>query len=171
MKFYSSLLLSFSIVNLMGCASIINGTKQTVTVETRLDNEKIEGAQCELKNNGGKYYLTSPDSVVVKRTGDDLIVACKKDEHATGLARADSGLNGWVFGNVLLGGVIGLAVDAGTGSINDYPDLIVVNFGKNVFVKGNGETMEISEEDIYVKTITKKKKSGKSKERKTQVEN
>jgi hypothetical protein len=38
------------------------------------------------------------------------------------------------FGNILLGGVIGAAVDVGTGAAYDYPSLITVLMGKTTTV-------------------------------------
>ena len=38
------------------------------------------------------------------------------------------------FGNILFGGVIGAAVDVGTGAAYDYPPLITVYMGKSSIV-------------------------------------
>ena len=43
-----------------------------------------------------------------------------------GLAYYQSKSNGGVWGNLLLGGVVGYAIDAGSGSGFDYPTLMTV---------------------------------------------
>ena len=158
---WKPLLLSLSAAHLISCASIISGTDQTIQVEARSENKEVMDVHCELRNKEGKYKVVAPAAVVVERASDDLIIACKKEDLPEGLARADSGLNGVTFWNILLGGIIGLGVDAGTGAINDYPDLIIVQFGKNVFIEDEDEFVEINEKEIYAKDSPKKKTSQK----------
>ena len=61
-------------VSLSGCATIVQGTTQSVSVSSKPEN----GAQCELKNSQGTWYVLTPGSVTVHKTKTDLNVFCKK---------------------------------------------------------------------------------------------
>lgn len=114
--FLSGLLLS-------GCASITGGTNQTLSVET----PNHEGATCSLKNNKGEWFIPqTPGSVVVHRSFEDLFVTCRKG-NKTGESAVKSKTKGMTFGNVLLGGGIGAAIDCSSGAAYDYPNKISVD--------------------------------------------
>lgn len=57
---------------------------------------------------------------------------CEKDGHAPGIAAAKSSTKGMAFGNILFGGIIGAAVDIGSGAAYDYPSIISVELGKAI---------------------------------------
>jgi hypothetical protein len=121
---------AIAICQLVGCASIVTGQNQSVSVETRTDTASVEGAKCKLSNDKGTWYVTSPGSTVVQRSYQDLDVRCERESHEPGIASAKSSTKGMVAGNVLFGGAIGIAVDVGTGAAYDYPALITVLMGK-----------------------------------------
>ena len=50
---------------------------------------------------------------------------CGKEGYQNGRGILNSGFQGWTLGNLVLGGIVGLAVDAGSGAINEYPSSIV----------------------------------------------
>jgi hypothetical protein len=60
----------------------------------------------------------TPSMVVVPRRGAAVIVkkAGYKDTGVT-LTRT---VNGWFFGNIILGGLLGSSIDSSTGAINKY---------------------------------------------------
>ncbi len=102
---------------LTGCASIVNGTNQSVSVNT----PAIQGAMCSLTNDKGKWYVNqTPASVTVHRSFKDLVVNCKKG-HKQGTVVVPSKTKAMAFGNVIFGGVIGAGVDMADGSAYDYP--------------------------------------------------
>ncbi len=52
-----------------GCASIVTGHNQSVSVETRSkQSEAIASANCKLTNDKGTWFVTSPGSVSVRRS-------------------------------------------------------------------------------------------------------
>ncbi len=116
-----------------GCASIVDGNSQSLSVKT-LDKSEREfvGARCSLTNDKGVWYLVAPGSVTVHRSYADLVVECQAPEQEPGSTRANSTTKGMAFGNVLLGGVIGAGVDVATGAAYDYPQLITVTMGRQV---------------------------------------
>ncbi len=99
-----------------GCASIISGTTQEVAI-----NSSPDGATCDITRDGVRVQqVVTPASTIVQRTNHDLLVACRKPGYQAATATDPSGLEPWVFGNLLAGGVIGLVVDLSTGADNKY---------------------------------------------------
>ncbi|MCC8405331.1 hypothetical protein LJ655_26315 [Paraburkholderia sp. MMS20-SJTN17] len=122
--------LSFGIIVTTGCASIVGGTNQPISVETRsTSGESIAGANCKLENPKGTWYVTTPGSVTVHRAYDDLSIYCTKTGEQPGIASVKSSTKGMAFGNILFGGIIGVGVDTASGAAYDYPTLITVQLG------------------------------------------
>lgn len=118
-----------------GCASIVSGTNQSVSLETRSkEGQAVMGANCKLSNNKGTWYVTSPGSVVVNRSYEDLLIDCEKENQQPGLASVKSSTKAMAFGNILFGGVIGAGVDIASGAAYDYPTMITVLMGSKVTV-------------------------------------
>lgn len=117
-----------------GCASIVNGTNQPLSVESRAKGKMVSGANCRLNNDKGTWYVTTPGSVTVHRSGEDLSVKCEKEGSDPGIAAVKSSTKGMAFGNILFGGPIGAGVDIANGSAFDYPSLIQVEMGENVLI-------------------------------------
>jgi len=120
---------------LSGCASIISGTNQPLSVQTRLTTgEEIIGANCKLENPKGTWFVTTPGTVTVHRAYDDLSINCTKAGEQPGIAAVKSSTKGMAFGNILFGGIIGGGIDAATGAAYDYPPLITIQMGHNITI-------------------------------------
>jgi hypothetical protein len=117
---------------LTGCASIVNGQNQSVSVETRSNGAVLVGANCTLTNDKGTWFVSTPGSATVNRSFEDLSVKCLKDPLDPGLVTVKSATKAMAFGNILFGGVIGAGVDVATGAAYDYPNLISVEMGKTL---------------------------------------
>lgn len=112
---------------LTGCASIVGGQIQSLSVRAEAPgNPSVEGAVCDLSNDKGTWYLTTPGSAAVQRSFQDLVVRCRKDGYAPGETLAPSTTKSLAFGNVLFGGLIGVGVDVATGAAYDYPNELIV---------------------------------------------
>jgi len=109
---------------LPACASIVEGSTQSISVSTTPKN----GAECKLVNDVGTWYVgQTPGSVSVKRSASAIKATCAHDTLSlSGSAVAESRTKGLAWGNVLAGGIIGGAVDMSTGAAYDYPPEIVV---------------------------------------------
>ena len=107
---------------LSGCASIVSGQNQSLSVNT----PGCTPANCQLTNTKGSWFVTTPGSVVVRRAYGNLTVACTKDGYLPATSTVASSTKAMAFGNILLGGVIGAGVDIGTGAAYDYPEVISV---------------------------------------------
>jgi hypothetical protein len=119
---------------LTGCASIVNGQNQPLSVETRNETGPVAGATCKLSNNKGSWFVTTPGSATVQRSYGNLAIHCTKDGHPPGEMAVKSSTKPMAFGNILFGGAIGVAVDVGTGAAYDYPTLITVQMGTSATV-------------------------------------
>jgi uncharacterized protein YceK len=125
MKIFSHLLIAGFL--LQGCASIVSGTTQSVSVESKsASGTQIAGASCKLDNDKGTWFVNTPGSVALHRSADDLTVLCSKDAHSPGNSVVKSSTKGMAFGNLLFGGLIGVGVDVASGAAFDYPTLITV---------------------------------------------
>ncbi len=118
-------------VLLTGCASIVNGQQQSVSVTTQGKDAELQGAKCSLSNDKGTWYLTSPGSASVHRSFNELKVSCAMAGQPVGSTAAKSSTTGAVFGNILVGGVIGAGIDVATGAAYSYPNLIPVTMGQD----------------------------------------
>lgn len=109
-------------LQLTACASIVDGTKQEVQVQT----PGASCAQCEFTNSKGSYQSScTPQKITVKRAYGPLTGTCVAPG-LTGKSEYESKTKGWFFGNILIGGLIGMGVDALTGSAWDYPETLSV---------------------------------------------
>ena len=115
-----------------GCSTISgSGTSQSVSVQTlAADGQDVESAKCEMTNDEGTWFVTTPGSSVVHRSNKDLQVICKKVGLDVGTANVVSRTTGNMFGNILLGGGIGAIIDHNNGSAYEYPGLIKIFMGR-----------------------------------------
>lgn len=136
---------SVSISLLSGCASIVSGHNQSLSVNT----PGCSPANCQLTNTKGTWFVTTPGSVVVRRAYGNLSVVCTKDGYVPASSSVASSTKAMAFGNIILGGVIGAAVDMGTGAAYDYPEVISVALvcGPDAQIKksGTAETANLAE--------------------------
>ena len=128
---YAALFILIAAFAMTGCASITEGTDQTVKVETVAEGgAEIPGAQCELHNDKGAFSVLSGASTTVRRSGANLMIQCTLEGQAPATGQAISRSNAGMAGNILIGGAIGAAIDVGTGAAYTYPTWIQLVFGQ-----------------------------------------
>lgn len=115
-----------SLVLLGGCASIVDGTNQSLSVDTISQGKELAGAQCALTNDKGTWFVATPGTVTVHRSYDAMNVKCTDAGYAPAITTSTSSTKPMAFGNILFGGLIGAGVDISTGAAYDYPKLITV---------------------------------------------
>jgi len=108
-----------------GCASVTRGTTETISVAST-----PAGAEATIAGLEAPMTCTTPCSFVAKRNADLAVTVDKpgyesqtitltKDIPATGAAG--------FAGNILLGGLVGMGVDAATGAATDHkPNPVIV---------------------------------------------
>jgi hypothetical protein len=106
---------------LTGCATVTTGSKQSITLLS-----DPEGATCLMEREGETIGAVSstPGSVMVGKDKDPIDIACNKPGYLDGSRTVESTFQGATLGNVLIGGVIGIAIDAGSGAMNRYPESV-----------------------------------------------
>lgn len=107
------------------CASIVGGRYQTVSVDARASGQSIV-ADCTLSNGSGQVHVTTPGTATVHRSASDLSVACQKNGKQIAQQSYDSNLRGMFWGNLIIGGIIGIAIDLSDGAAHHYPNQLTV---------------------------------------------
>ena len=110
---------------LSGCASIVSDSQYPVSVITT-----PAGATFEVRNRAGNviHSGTTPGSVTLKSgagyfKGETYTIAFRKEGFADQQTTLNSSLDGWYWGNIIFGGLIGmLAVDPATGAMYKLPE-------------------------------------------------
>jgi hypothetical protein len=104
-------------VILAACATITKGTTQVVAVNT----PGVAGASCTLTSPAiGTLTVVTPDTISLPNASDNISVRCSKECYQDGAGVISSNMEGMTAGNIILGGVIGLGVDAVSGAMNKY---------------------------------------------------
>lgn len=104
-----SFLLGFStLASLTSCATIMHGTHQSIGIASNPSNAAVWV---------DRNYVGRTPMIVGMSRKDNHIVRIELDGYRPYEAVFSRQLSGWVFGNIVFGGVIGLAVDAISGGL------------------------------------------------------
>ncbi len=106
---------------LTGCASITGSKMQSVSVDATGDIGAVAGATCTLSNDEGKWFVTTPGSVVVHKSTADLSIDCIVKNGFAGNTVAISRANMAIWGNLIFGGIPGYVIDRYSGAGFNYP--------------------------------------------------
>ena len=117
----------------IGCASITQSENQSLALTATYQGKPVD-ATCQLKNDRGSWDSKAPANVMIRKSGEDLDVTCKKEGMPDGLLKAISRAAGSMFGNIIFGGGIGAIIDHNKGTGYDYPDQLPVKMGESVVV-------------------------------------
>jgi hypothetical protein len=138
-KITKSTFLFSIILGLYGCASIVNGPKQAVDFTSQPAGAKII--------IDGKDYGTTPNSVSLRRKGRLAGEASNKVEYNVRIelagyypydVKVKRKLNGWIFGNIVFGGLIGIIIDVSNGSMYRLsPDQVVAQLSRSTAAVSN----------------------------------
>lgn len=113
--------LALSVLSLSACCTMHDGTTQTVNIET---------------NAPAKYKITNEDGDIVSEGVAPTVVNLKRGDapYRIVLKRSDTSPeasntindnpNGWLWGNILLGGIIGTIVDYSDGAAWDLDKVV-----------------------------------------------
>lgn len=112
-------------VLISGCASIVSDSQYPVSVSST-----PAGATFEIRNRAGQviHSGTTPGSVTLKSgagyfKGEQYTLTFHKEGFADQQTTLNTSLDGWYWGNIIFGGLIGmLAVDPATGAMYKLPE-------------------------------------------------
>ena len=110
-------------LSLTGCATIVKGNDQNLAITT-----DPEGASCSVQRKG-MYIATvnpTPGSFRVDKSSAALDLKCTKQGYLNTETQIDSSFQGWFLGNLILGGIVGIVVDASSGAMNQYQATIAL---------------------------------------------
>jgi hypothetical protein len=74
----------------------------------------------------------TPGSIRVEKSSRSLDMSCTLENYEPGQTSIPASTDAMTAGNVLVGGVIGLAVDASTGAMNKYPPDVSLSLRRSV---------------------------------------
>ena len=88
---------------IVGCATILHGTKQNIAVSS-----VPTGAKVIVK---GVHMATTPAAVELSRKESHIILRFEKEGYELVEVALIRSTDGWIAGNIFFGGLIGLAID------------------------------------------------------------
>jgi len=102
---------------LSACATLVEGTQDNVSLTSQ-----PAGAACTVDRDGERVSaLSTPGNFSISKSRRELTVSCTKDGYGPATAQVESSFTGTTLGNILLGGGVGLIVDAASGANSRYP--------------------------------------------------
>lgn len=123
----------------ISCATIMHGTNQKIGVSSQ-----PVGAKVFIDN---KEMGKAPLFANLARK-DEHIVRLELEGYEKASFTITSSTSGWVWGNIIFGGLIGLAVDAVTGGLYDLePEQIYGELAKK------GASLELQKNGLYILVV------------------
>lgn len=111
MRWVRPAILPFALVALAGCASIISGRTQEVSFASNPEGVTV--------TVNGRILGKTPLTInLQKQSGQSLVFS--KDGYKMLSMELETSVDGWFWGNILLGGVIGSTTDGITGAVHKY---------------------------------------------------
>lgn len=122
-----------------GCASIVKGTSQSVTVNT-----DPSAANCLLSRDGQQIAVVNPTpgTIQVGKASGTISIVCRKMGYQDAAGTLASSFQAMTFGNIIFGGIIGVAVDAASGAMHEYPPMVTVTLVPDEFAS-------VAERDVF----------------------
>jgi hypothetical protein len=103
------------------CASIVSDNDSTTYIATEPQN-----ARCELQGNKFKRVVDTPASISLPADAAPISVICEAEGFRQTSKEMDTSADGWIVGNILFGGIVGIAIDAARGAGQKYPEEFTV---------------------------------------------
>lgn len=121
----------------------------------------MNGAECELTDaKSRKWYVPSTlGNANVHRGDGPMSVICAKTGFRNGHLMVDETIAGATLGNILIGGGVGILVDAIPGSTQRYPDQITVWMGPESCGSESERLSWLKEKEKFDAEITEKKRA------------
>jgi hypothetical protein len=113
-----------AVLALPGCASIVTGTNHTMALAS-----EPAGATCKLERGGETigYVNQTPSTAAFSKSSKPIVVSCTEEaRNLRGISTVQPGIQPWFFGNLILGGIVGIIIDASSGAIAEYPSSTTV---------------------------------------------
>ena len=119
-----ALALALGVMSLLsGCATLLDENTQEVNVRL-LCRERVIPATCHLQNSKGSWRIITPGHATITNDNRPLEITCKSNFTQSFTVSALPMPTMSMLGNVLMGGVIGAAVDVYSNTGMKYPENI-----------------------------------------------
>ena len=109
---------------LTGCASMVNGTSQTINVKAvdSSTGKPIPGAACQFTTNENKVYKVNgnPGSFEIDKDQGDLTANCTAEGYQQERMGVTQDMDAWVLGDLLFVPVV--IIDLADSAYHKYPD-------------------------------------------------
>jgi len=150
MRFVSRWLAMTALAGLPACATVTSGTSQNISVMT-----EPPGATCQLQREGAVVAVVNPTpgTASISKSSRDLSLRCSRPGSLPAETVMQAQFQAMSAGNILLGGVIGLAVEAASGAMSRYPDSVSLDLPPDHFASA-------TERDTYFDTRTESLRRG-----------
>jgi hypothetical protein len=112
---------------LPACATVTTGTTTNISVLT-----DPAGAACTLTRQGEVVGVVNPTpgTVRVSNSIHQIDVRCVLSGFEPGLGVIPADFQAMTLGNILLGGIVGVVVDAASGAVARYPGSITISMAR-----------------------------------------
>ncbi|PAJ70141.1 hypothetical protein CJF42_26090 [Pseudoalteromonas sp. NBT06-2] len=140
------LALALSTIIMSGCSSIVSKSDYAVAI-----NSNPGGSTFVITNRAGQKVESgiTPSTVTLKSSsgyfkGETYTLVLNKKGFSEKTYTLTSSVDGWYFGNILLGGLIGmLIVDPATGAMYNLPDRVDISLDQDLALKPS-DTLNIA---------------------------
>ncbi len=93
-----------------------------------------EQARCELHGQDFVRVVNTPDSLHLPAKAAPITIACEAENYRLTTQSLNTKMDGWIFGNIIFGGVVGAVIDASRGAGQKYPPHVMVFLEPDAFV-------------------------------------
>jgi len=108
---------------LAGCASIMSGTTQSITIDTEPKGATVTVGE-ENKKDGKKimsvHHIAGVTPLTIALARKDGMIAISKEGYKTQDVELNRGINPWFWGDVVLTSLLSSFIDTSTGAIHEY---------------------------------------------------
>lgn len=135
-KFLRISILSMLCLSVTSCATIMHGTTQSIGISSNPTNADIWV---------DRHFVGNTPLVVSMSRKDNHLIRLELDGYQPYEMMIQREVSGWVFGNIVFGGFIGLAIDAVTGGIYVLtPDQVNAEMKQNHLITKKSDTSYIA---------------------------
>ena len=119
-------IIATSIALLSGCATIGNGSTQSLAITT-VNDKTPEKTTCNITNEEGSWQTTGSNATTtIHRDGNTMMIKCD-NPYQKGLSMLEPTFSRkYVQLDLFFTSVIGVLVDAGTNAFYSYPSTVII---------------------------------------------
>lgn len=120
MKLLREALLAATFTTLTGCASMMSGTTQVISIDSVPSGATVYTAARDRQGNlvGKAAVGTTPANVTVARK--DGVIILEKEGFQTVDVQMERSMNPWVWGDIVLTSLLSTSIDTSTGASNEF---------------------------------------------------